>query len=413
VHESTSWRVTAPLRWVSRRQRRLRQILGRLSRVGRRVLATRSTKPLKLWRWARVIAKSGQLDPAWYLATYPDIAGAGLDPIEHYFAYGAAEKRNPSPHSRRAYLLASPDVARSGLNPLVRFILHGGQGGRNGVVNSRPAPRRGRRVAEIRSSLSPSSAYESFDPSIAATAQPVVEAIAFYLPQFHSIPENDAWWGAGFTEWRNVVRGVPRFVGHYQPRIPRDLGFYDLTHPDVMRRQIELAKAAGLRGFCYYFYWFDGRRLLEKPVDMLLADASLFPFCIMWANENWTRRWDGFEADVLIAQSYAEQDEGRLLDEFHRHFSDSRYIRVEGRPLLLIYRPSLVPNAAETTVVPEPLNGSSTKVPPVARSRLGLTDPQTFGLDGVLEFPLHFLAEGWRRSRRNSGADPHSKVIID
>jgi len=352
-----------------------------------------------LWRWARVIARSGQLDPVWYRATYPDIAGAGLDPIEHYLAYGAAENRNPSPYfETAAYLLANPDVARSGVNPLVHFILYGQAEGRNRtVIEPAVPPARPTRVAEIRSSLTPSSAYETFEPSIAAGAQPAVDAIAFYLPQFHSIPENDAWWGSGFTEWRNVVRGTPRFAGHYQPRIPRDLGFYDLTHPDVMRRQIEMAKAAGLRGFCFYFYWFDGRRLLEKPVDRFLADASLdFPFCIMWANENWTRRWDGFESDVLMAQSYAQQDEVKLLDEFHRHFSDSRYIRVEGRPLLLIYRPGLVPNAAETFRRWRKHCLEAYGYEPLVLGVLGfgLTGPHEHGLDGVLEFPPHFLAEG-------------------
>jgi glycosyltransferase involved in cell wall biosynthesis len=399
VYASTSWRVTAPLRWGGRRLRRLRQILGRVSRVTRRVLATRSTTPLKLWRSARVIAKSHQLDPAWYVATYPDVASVGLDPIEHYLAYGAAENRNPSPHfDTAAYLLANPDVAGSGINPLVHFILHGQAEGRGKVDIELPASQaRPTRAAEIRSSFSPSSAYETFDPSIVATAEPVVDAIAFYLPQFHSIAENDAWWGAGFTEWRNVVRGAPRFAGHYQPRIPRDLGFYDLTHPDVMRRQIELAKAAGLRGFCFYFYWFDGRRLLDKPVDAFLADASLdIPFCIMWANENWTRRWDGFESDVLMAQSYADQDEGRLLDEFHRHFSDSRYIRVEGRPLLLIYRPGLVPNAAETFQRWREHCLAAYGYTPLVLGVLGfgMTEPKEHGLDGLLEFPPHFLAEG-------------------
>jgi glycosyltransferase involved in cell wall biosynthesis len=397
LYGSTSWRVTAPLRWIGARQRRLRQILGRAYRMGKRILSTRSTAPLRLRRWARLVAKSGQLDPAWYLATYPDVGRAGLDPIEHYVAYGAAENRNPSPHfDTAAYLLENPDVARSGLNPLVHFVLHGqGEGRKRAAMVAAPAGAKD--PLESPSIVAPSSAYETFDPSIAAAAEPTVEAIAFYLPQFHSIPENDAWWGTGFTEWRNVVRGQPRFAGHYQPRIPRDLGFYDLTHPDVMRRQIELAKAAGLRGFCYYFYWFDGRRLLEKPVDMLLADESLdFPFCIMWANENWTRRWDGFEAEVLISQSYAEQDEERLLAEFHRHFSDKRYIRVAGRPLLLIYRPNLVPKAAETFARWRERCLATYGYAPLVLGVLGfgLTDPREFGLDGALEFPPHFLAEG-------------------
>ena len=398
LYESRSWRVTALLRWIGARQRRLRQILGRAYRMGRRILSTRSTAPLRLRRWARLVAKSGQLDPAWYLAAYPDVGRAGLDPIEHYIAYGAAENRNPSPHfDTAAYLLENPDVAHSGLNPLVHFVVHGrGEGRKKAAIEARPPAGAGE-PAEVPSSLAPSSAYETFDPSIAAAAVPTVEAIAFYLPQFHSIPENDAWWGTGFTEWRNVVRGSPRFAGHYQPRIPRDLGFYDLTHPDVMRRQIELAKAAGLRGFCYYFYWFDGKRLLEKPVDMLLADSSLdFPFCIMWANENWTRRWDGFEADVLIAQSYADRDEGKLLAEFHRHFSDKRYIRVEGRPLLLIYRPGLVPKAAETFARWRKHCLATYGYAPLVLGVLGfgLTDPREYGLDGALEFPPHFLAEG-------------------
>ena len=137
--------------------------------------------------------------------------------------------------------------------------------------------------------------------------------LAYYLPQFHAVPENDAWWGTGFTEWTAISRGMPRFVGQYQPRTPRDLGHYRLgTTPGdtaVMRRQIDMARAGGLFGFVQYFYWFNRRRLLEGPLEAFLADATLdFPFCLMWANENWTRRWDGSEDEVLIAQDY---DAGR------------------------------------------------------------------------------------------------------
>lgn len=138
------------------------------------------------------------------------------------------------------------------------------------------------------------------------------KVLAFYLPQFHAVDENDAWWGKGFTEWTSTARAMPRFEGHYQPRVPRDLGHYTLEGTATLRRQVELARGAGLGGFVHYFYWFNGRRLLEKPTEAMLADRDVdFPFCLMWANENWTRRWDGGDQDVLIAQDYRAADDGR------------------------------------------------------------------------------------------------------
>jgi lipopolysaccharide biosynthesis protein len=172
--------------------------------------------------------------------------------------------------------------------------------------------------------------------------------LAFYLPQFHRIPENDAWWGDGFTDWRNVEAAESLYAGHVQPIEPADLGCYDLSDPEAMRAQGALAAAYGVDGFVVHHYWFDGTPLLEAPLRNLLADPSIdFPFALCWANESWTRRWDGLETDVLIKQSYPAGWEDRFYDDLAPALRDPRYITVDGNPLLVIYRPGEIRKGAE------------------------------------------------------------------
>lgn len=171
---------------------------------------------------------------------------------------------------------------------------------------------------------------------------------AFYLPQFHPIPENDAWWGKGFTEWHNVTRRTINFQGHQQPRLPGELGFYDLRLPEILDQQGRLARANGIDAFCVYHYWFDGKRLLEKPLEIVLGDASIdFPFFLCWANEKWTRSWDGISSDVLMDQSYADGFEESFAEDLVRYFRDRRYQTHEGKPKFIIYRPHAIPHLSE------------------------------------------------------------------
>ncbi len=170
------------------------------------------------------------------------------------------------------------------------------------------------------------------------------EFIAFYLPQFHTIPENDKWWGDGFTEWIRVKNSKPLFPGHNQPRIP--YLYYDLSDVNAMISQAALAKEYGISGFCYYYYWFNGKKLLETPLENMLSCKEVdIPFCLSWANESWTRAWEGKSKEFLIRQEYGdESDWDKHLEYLVRYFKDDRYIKIDGNPILLIYRTEHFPH---------------------------------------------------------------------
>lgn len=176
-------------------------------------------------------------------------------------------------------------------------------------------------------------------------------AIAFYLPQYHATPENDRWWGRGFTEWTNVTRAEPLFRGHDQPKIPADLGFYDLRVPETRVAQAELARQNGIEAFCYWHYWFAGKRLLERPFNEVLKSGEPdFSFCLAWANESWTGVWQGEPSRILMEQTYpGDDDYVRHFQALENAFGDDRYIKIDGRPLFIVYRPESLPEPQRFT----------------------------------------------------------------
>lgn len=247
------------------------------------------------------------------------------------------------------------------------------------------------------------------DPSITVPFVPLSERsfarqegdcklIAFYLPQFHAIDLNDRHFGKGFTEWTNVAKATPQFIGHHQPQIPIDVGFYDLSHVDVMFRQIELARQYGLYGFCFHYYWFSGKRLLEKPIFNYLNNQSLdFPFCLCWANENWSTLWDGGDRKVIMKQELKQEDFGRFWDDIKDFFADQRYIKINNSPLLIVYRPSLFDNQLFTEFVNtlrELAKRSGYNDLFILRTNFKETgDCREWACEGTVQFPPHGLEQ--------------------
>ncbi len=221
--------------------------------------------------------------------------------------------------------------------------------------------------------------------------------IAFYLPQFHTIPENDEWCGKGFTEWRNVSSAKPLFSGHYQPHVPTNLGYYDLLDEDTRIAQASLAREFGIEGFCYYHYWFSGQRLLERPLQQVLESAKPeFPFCICWANENWTRAWDGEDQQVLMKQEYSEADDRAHIRSLFPVFEDERYIRVDGKPFFLVYRTENMPDPARTAQIwrEEARNAGIGELYLCRVESIGYCDPKEINFDAALEFAPDWISNG-------------------
>lgn len=237
-------------------------------------------------------------------------------------------------------------------------------------------------------------------------ASRAIRPLSFYLPQFHPTPENDAWWEPGFTEWTNVVRGRPLFRGHYQPQLPADLGFYDLRVPETRAAQADLARDHGIFGFVYWHYWFTGRRPLGRPFQEVLQSGEPdFPFALCWANEHWTRAWDGRSNERLIEQRYSAEDDRRHLQWLLDAFADDRYVTIDGKPVFLVYRASRMPDVRRTVEIWREEAARAGIELYLCRVELDIadkTDPTAHGFDAAVEFQPDFTALG-RPLRRSPG----------
>jgi lipopolysaccharide biosynthesis protein len=329
---------------------------------------------------------SGEFDEQWYVNEYPDVAKSGIDPAKHYLWIGRKLGRKSSPVANsKQPVTAGHGIGVGSVSPLAYET----------------AWREAFAVAQ--GARSPNFAPQAITAVQKQDGLPKV--VAFYLPQFHPIKENDEWWGRGFTEWTNVTKAVSQYRGHYQPRLPLDLGFYDLRSIDVIRDQVELAKNNGIDAFCFHYYWFNGKRLLEKPVEAYLADGGRtldLPFFLCWANENWTRRWDGSEADILMEQSHSLEDHENVFKDLSRFFSDPRYLKFDGKPIIVIYRPAII-NDLEAMVTIWRRAAFAAGLPGihlVATNSFGFSDPASIGFDALCEFPPHNVVAAERNHEK-------------
>lgn len=351
---STSWRITAPLRFA------VRNLIIKPRAYGKRLVVSYSRA---CWRALPVSAHNRlKLKGALYTAL-PFVFG-GTENYKQWRFYADSRKATIEAHELvEANVSANPSaqVDAAGI-PRIQF---------DSTQN---------KFVEYRKN---------------SAIEPVVKLIAFYLPQFHPFPQNDEWWGKGFTEWTNVTKAFPNYVDHYQPHYPIHSGYYDLRVAEVMEEQTRLAKEYGVYGFSYYFYWFAGTILMDKPLEQMLGNPKVeMPFCFTWANENWSRRWDGQENDILIAQHHSHEDSLDFIRHLMKYFKDERYIKIDGKPLLIIYRASIIPDMEKTAVIwrQELEKNGFPGLYLVCAQSFGIKSPDEFGFDASVEFPPHTVS---------------------
>lgn len=367
-------------------------------------------------------------DPVWYITHNSDVSASEIDPLTHYQQLGRKEGRDPAfsrtwyEHEYRDFLIDGvdafnhymtigkskglapainhfwyiaeyPDILATDLLPYAHYLKYGKD------ANYKHSAECSGRVFHARLSNFPDAYDSRYEPKASYAQQNLdVKAIAFYLPQFHRVSENDRWWGLGFTEWTNTRAAQPLFVDHYQPRTPHDdIGYYDLSDAETLRRQCEMAKEFGIHAFCFYHYWFSGKRLLETPLDNLLNNKDIDQkFMICWANESWTRTWDGSENNVLVAQEYREEDPLAFIKDAEKYLIDDRYVRVGSNPILLVYKPHVIPYVGN--VFAEWRRYWESKYPSKLEIWCVRTDPTDMNyerlnarFDAIVEFPPHIV----------------------
>ena len=342
--------------------------------------------------------KEGQFFAGGYLEMYPDVRAAGVDPWHHYVLNGKKEGRDNGLHPKdgqfflAGYLEMYPDIKAAGVDPWRHYVQKGKKEGRsNCCLNFTHYSDWIYDVHENKNDFVDNDGHsysrKRNDPKI----------FAYYLPQFHTIPVNDANFGKGFTEWTNVARSTPLFYGHVQPRIPYDLGFYNLDDARVIKRQAELAKQFGIYGFCFYYYWFSGEKVLEKPLKSFLDSDIDFNFHLMWADENWAKLWDGGNKEVILEQKF----DASMIDDFYRDISpyikDRRYEKVSNRPILAVYKPALFGrelfesfvSRMNELAVKDGFNGFYF----LGTNASNFSEPEEYNLKGIIEFPPHGMRE--------------------
>lgn len=353
--------------------------------------------------YIKAILLSGFFDEGWYRKTYSEIDFTNAHPLEDYLTQGWKAGRNPGEAFNTIwYLTQYPTALQSGICPLLFHLIIGLMAGLPYNKNCLTIPDKelvgyAKHVLTLEEDYSNTFVPYDVESYVREATDP--KLIAFYLPQFAPFPENDRWWGKGFTEWTNVTKAVPQFDGHYQPRLPYDLGFYDLRVKEVAIRQEELAQHYGIFGFCYHYYWFGGKKIMQKPIEAKLKDPNLrLPFCISWANESWSANWDGSRNNLLIDQPPQIKTD-LLFQDLLPFFNDERYIKIDGKPFFMVYRPAFFSLNVMQNLIDDLQNLALHHGLPGLHIVLGNTfrknqralPLQKYGADAFIEFPPHKL----------------------